>query len=60
MIKLPRLLCALTVLAVSPAVSLRAFTVQQMKEMESKVKDLVAKNTPAVVSLIGEIGRAHV
>ena len=54
MTKLPRLLCAFAVCAVSFTAPLRAFTVQQMKEMESKVKDLVAKNTPAVVSLIGE------
>ena len=54
MIKLPRLLCALAVFAVTLTAPLRAFTVQQMKDMEAKVKDLVAKNTPAVVSLLGE------
>ena len=51
MTTIPRLLCALAIFAAGP---LRAYTVQQMKEMEAKVKDLVAKNTPAVVSLIGE------
>ena len=50
----PRSLCALAVFAISFTAPLRAFTVAQMKEMEAKVKDLVAKNTPAVVSLIGE------
>ena len=54
MSRLPCLLCALAVLTVSPAAPLRAFTVQQMKEMEAKVKDLVSKNMPAVVSLMGE------
>ena len=52
--KPPRLLCALAVSAVSLAAPLSAFTVEQMKEMEAKVKDLVSKNMPAVVSLMGE------
>ena len=49
-----RILCALfafTFCAVRPA---RAFTVDQMKGMETKVKKLVAVNMPAVVALIGE------
>ncbi len=36
------------------AAPVQAFTVAQMKEMEVKVKKLVATNMPAVVSLIGE------
>lgn len=51
---LPRLLFAFLVLTVSLASPLRAYTLGQMKEMEAKVKSLVAKNMPAVVSLIGE------
>ena len=54
MTTLPRSLLALAAVAVSLTAPLRAFTVQQMKEMESKVKTLVAKNTPSVVSLLGE------
>lgn len=48
-----RFLSALLVF-IAAAAPLRAFTVQHMKEMETKVKALVAKNMPAVVSLIGE------
>ena len=52
---LPRSLFALAAVAVSLTVPLRAFTVQQMKEMEAKVKTVVARNTPSVVSLMGEM-----
>ena len=51
---LPRSLVAFAAVAISLTAPLRAFTVQQMKEMEAKVKNLVTKNTPSVVSLIGE------
>jgi serine protease Do len=54
MTMLPRSLLALTAVALSLTGPLRAFTVQQMKEMEGKVKELVARNMPAVVSLIGQ------
>jgi serine protease Do len=54
MTSLPRLLSAILVLTVSFALPLRAYTLEQMKEMEGKVKGLVSKNMPAVVSLIGE------
>lgn len=33
---------------------LRAYTVEEMKAIETKVKAVIAKNTPTVVSLIGE------
>jgi serine protease Do len=36
---------------------LHAFTVEEMKAMEGKVKALVTKNMPSVVSLIGEKSR---
>ena len=52
--KLPLPLRALALLALAGASPLRAYTVQQMKEMEGKVKEVVSKNMPAVVSLIGE------
>lgn len=51
MTTLPRLFAALLIFITAP---LHAYTVQEMKDIESKVKVLVAKNTPAVVSLIGE------
>ena len=51
---LVRFFFALSIFLTSLAVPLRALTVEQMKEMEAKVKALVAKNTPAVVSLFGE------
>lgn len=54
MTALLRFLSALLIFASAAAAPLRAFTVQQMKQMETKVKDLVAKSMPAVVSLIGE------
>ena len=41
------------VIAWSPG-PLHAYTVAEMKQMEGKVEQLVAKNTPAVVSLLGE------
>jgi serine protease Do len=49
-----RILCALLAFTLSVARPVHAFTVTQMKEMEAKVKKLVAVNLPAVVSLIGE------
>jgi serine protease Do len=51
MYPIPRLLCAALIFFTAP---LRAFTVQQMKVMEAKVKDLVSRSMPAVVALIGE------
>ncbi|MEQ1850650.1 MAG: trypsin-like peptidase domain-containing protein [Chthoniobacteraceae bacterium] len=53
MTKLSRLFGTLVIVALSLTARLEAFTVQQMKEMEGKVKELVARNMPAVVSLIG-------
>ena len=55
--KLPRLFVTLGILAVviaSSALPLHAYTVAEMKLMQGKVEQLVAKNTPAVVSLLGE------
>jgi len=49
-----RLLTALLLFIAAAAAPLRAYTVGQMKGMETKVKALVAKNMPAVVSLLGE------
>jgi serine protease Do len=49
-----RILCAFLAFTFSVARPVEAFTVSQMKEMEVKVKKLVAVNMPAVVSLIGE------
>jgi len=54
MIAFLRLLCALLVFTSCIAKPAQAFTVDQMKEMEAKVKKVVAVNMPAVVSLIGE------
>ena len=49
-----RLLCAFVVFTFCIARPAGAFTVSQMKEMEVKVKKVVAANTPAVVALLGE------
>ena len=49
-----RFLCALAALLFSIALPADAYTVQQMKEMEVKVKKVVAANMPAVVSLMGD------
>ena len=49
-----RLLCAFVAFTFCIAQPAHAFTVLQMKEMEVKVKKVVAANTPAVVALLGE------
>jgi serine protease Do len=49
-----RILCAFLAFTFCTARLSQAFTVSQMKEMEMKVKKVVAVNMPAVVSLIGE------
>ena len=49
-----RLLCAFVAFTFCIARPAHAFTVLQMKEMEVKVKKVVAANTPAVVALLGE------
>jgi serine protease Do len=49
-----RLLCAILTFTFCTAYTALSFTVNQMKEMEVKVKRVVATNMPAVVSLIGE------
>jgi serine protease Do len=54
MTSFPRLLCALLAFTLCIARPAQAFTVAQMKEMEAKVRKVVAVNTPAVVALIGE------
>jgi serine protease Do len=54
MTKLHRILGALTVFIAASLSPLRAYSVPEMKEMEVKVEGLVAKNMPAVVSLLGE------
>ena len=48
-----RAACSLLGLCALLASPLQAYTVDQMKEMETKVKQVVAKDTPAVVSLMG-------
>ena len=52
--KLPRLSGSLAVFIAASVLPLHAYTVAEMKQMEGKVEQLVAKNTPAVVSLLGE------
>jgi serine protease Do len=52
--QLPRFALALAALVTAFLSPLSAFTVEEMKAMETKVKAIVEKNTPAVVSLIGE------
>ena len=54
MTPLPRLLRALLLLSLAAALPAQAYTVLELKEMETKLKNLVTKNTPAVVALIGE------
>jgi len=54
MTALLRSLSALLLFTLAASAPLHAFSVQEMKAMETKVKALVAKNLPAVVSLIGE------
>ncbi len=49
-----RLLRALLLITLAGTVPARAYTVLELKEMETKLKNLVAKNSPAVVALIGE------
>ena len=49
-----RIFCALVAFTFCIARPAGAFTVSQMKEMEVKVKKVVAVNMPAVVALIGE------
>lgn len=51
---LTRFAFTLVTLGIGFSSPLSAYTVEQMKEMEAKVKALVEKNTPSVVSLIGE------
>lgn len=51
MSKIIRILSALVIFIAAP---LDAKSVAELKEMEAKVKQLVAKNMPAVVSLMGE------
>ena len=46
------LAAAALILSLAPVAP--AMTVSELKEIESKVKQLVAKNTPAVVSLMGD------
>jgi serine protease Do len=53
--KIPtRMLCMLCIFLGLPARVSQAFTVEQVKALEAKVKKLVAKNTPAVVALVNE------
>ncbi len=54
MSKMTRFAFALLSLGIGTTSPLGAYTVEQMKEMEARVKALVEKNTPSVVSLIGE------
>lgn len=54
MTKLPRLLGSVAVFVASSVLPLNGYTVAEMKQMEGKVEKMVAKNTPAVVSLLGE------
>ena len=49
-----RILCALLAFLTCAQRHARAYSVQEMKEMEVKVKGLVSKNMPAVVALIGD------
>ncbi len=49
-----RILCALVAFTFCTVPAAPAFTVGQMKEMEAKVKRVVAANMPSVVALIGE------
>ncbi|MCE9611828.1 MAG: S1C family serine protease [Chthoniobacter sp.] len=49
-----RLFCALFIFLSALVAPLPAITLPEMKAVESKVKTLVAKNMPAVVSLFGE------
>jgi len=49
-----RIFCALLASVSCLARPALAFTVDQMKAMEARVKKLVAANTPAVVALLGE------
>ncbi len=49
---LNELAAAVLILSLAPVAP--AMTVSELKEIESKVKQLVAKNTPAVVSLMGD------
>lgn len=49
-----RIFSALGIFLVALVAPSQAFTVSEMKEVETKVKTLVAKNMPAVVALFGE------
>ncbi len=54
MSKIIRIFSSLAVFIAASFVPLRAHSVAELKEIEAKVKQLVAKNMPAVVSLMGE------
>ena len=49
-----RILCALLAFLTCAPRHALAYSVKDMKEMEAKVKGLVAKNMPSVVALIGD------
>lgn len=54
MSKFTRFACALLAVLGAFVAPLSAYTVEEMKAMEAKVKQVVSTNSPAVVSLIGE------
>ena len=49
-----RLISTFAFFLLSWIIPLQAYTVAEMKDMQTKVQQLVSKNTPAVVSLLGE------